>query len=204
MFSVTLLVFSAGLALAEVTPTAPGPGDAFAAGSDCTIKWDADTSGQWTNVSISLMSGSNNNMTRVTTVASGLDGTDSNLTPYNWTCPDVNPYSAIYFYQFTNGDDKESSAWTTRFTITSPRGDSETPEHDTQPNGDSIPWGDGNLAPSNDVSVQAAGSTRSSKDSDQEDEDDSDDMSTATRTHGSNVTDRKSSATDSSSCSPRQ
>lgn len=46
-----------------------------------------------------LMSGSNGNMSAVTTVASGLDGTNSTLSPYNWTCPEVDPYSAIYFYQ---------------------------------------------------------------------------------------------------------
>ncbi len=45
------------------------------------------------------MSGSNDNMTRVTTVASGLDGTDSSRSPYTWTCPEVDPYSAVYFYQ---------------------------------------------------------------------------------------------------------
>jgi hypothetical protein len=45
------------------------------------------------------MSGSNNNMSFVTNVASGLDGTDATLTPFNWTCPEVDPYSAIYFYQ---------------------------------------------------------------------------------------------------------
>lgn len=46
-----------------------------------------------------LMSGSNNNMSIVTNVASELDGTDGSLTPYSWTCPEVDPYSTIYFYQ---------------------------------------------------------------------------------------------------------
>lgn len=45
------------------------------------------------------MSGSNDNKSTVTNVASGLDGTDTTLSPYNWTCPEVDPYSAIYFYQ---------------------------------------------------------------------------------------------------------
>ena len=45
------------------------------------------------------MSGSNNNMSFVANVASGLDGTDASNTPFNWTCPDVDPYSDIYFYQ---------------------------------------------------------------------------------------------------------
>lgn len=77
-------------------------------------------------------------MTRVTTVASGVDGTDSSLSPYTWTCPEVDPYSAIYFYQvrltvswavyvvralaltntqLTNGANSPESAWTTRFAV---------------------------------------------------------------------------------------
>ncbi|RPD67177.1 hypothetical protein L226DRAFT_556872 [Lentinus tigrinus ALCF2SS1-7] len=154
MFSLLLLVASSIAAAAELTPVAPGPGDTFATGSPCTIQWDADTSGKWTNMSIYLMSGSNDNMTRVTTVTSGVDGTDGTLSPYQWTCPDVEPYSAIYFYQFTNGDDSEDSKWTTRFTITSPSGESERPQHKTQPDGDAVPWGEGHLATTDGNSTQ--------------------------------------------------
>jgi hypothetical protein len=56
-------------------------------------------------------------MTLVTNVAKGLDGTDPSLSPYIWTCPDVDPYSTIYFYQFTGAADKSNAAWTTRFTV---------------------------------------------------------------------------------------
>lgn len=66
---------------------------------------------------LDLMTGSNSNMTLVTNVVEGLDGTDSSLSPYTWTCPDVDPYSAIYFYQFYAVDDKSNPAWTTRFTV---------------------------------------------------------------------------------------
>lgn len=45
------------------------------------------------------MSGPNEAMEHVQTVASNLDGTDGNMSPLNWTCPEVDPYSAIYFYQ---------------------------------------------------------------------------------------------------------
>jgi hypothetical protein len=45
------------------------------------------------------MSGSNDNMTFVARVAQGLDGTDPKIVPFNWTCPDVQPYAPIYFYQ---------------------------------------------------------------------------------------------------------
>lgn len=47
------------------------------------------------------MSGSNKNMSLVTNVVVGLDGTDDSLSPYSWTCPEVDPYSNIYFYQVT-------------------------------------------------------------------------------------------------------
>lgn len=35
-----------------VTPTAPGPGDVFRQGSQCTTEWTPDTSGKWTNFTI--------------------------------------------------------------------------------------------------------------------------------------------------------
>ena len=38
--------------LADLTPTFPGPGQSFNAGDNCTIKWEADESGSWTNVTI--------------------------------------------------------------------------------------------------------------------------------------------------------
>jgi len=66
------------------------------------------------------MSGSNSNMSHVANVAKDLDGTDPSLSPYTWTCPDVDPYSTIYFYQFTPSvaaADEPESAWTTRFTV---------------------------------------------------------------------------------------
>ncbi|KAI0763267.1 hypothetical protein BC629DRAFT_1294137 [Irpex lacteus] len=130
---------------AEFTPTAPGPGQTFTAGSNCTIIWDVDESGSWRNVTIDLMSGSNTNMSLVTNVITGLDGTNSSLTPFNWTCPEVDPYSAIYFYQFTNDGQPSDAKWTTRFTIASQNNETVLPPNATQPNGDSIPWGMGHL-----------------------------------------------------------
>ncbi|KAM5540502.1 hypothetical protein V8D89_005960 [Ganoderma adspersum] len=177
MSSLVFLLLSA-LALASFTPTAPGPGDSFTAGSSCTIKWDADTpGGKWTNVSISLMTGSNNNMTPLSTVVSGLDGTDGSLSPYSWTCPEVDPYSSIYFYQFTNGDDMQGSQWTTRFTISSAFGNSEKPEYAIQPNGDPVPWGEGRLVSEVNrfsVSQQALSDATSQQDQDDDDPDDGD------------------------------
>ncbi|KAI0699441.1 hypothetical protein BC835DRAFT_1526282 [Cytidiella melzeri] len=141
---------------AGLTPTAPGPGQTFEAGSNCTIRWDVDQSGRWNNVTIDLMSGSNMNMSLVTHVVSGLDGTDSSLTPFNWTCPEVDPYSAIYFYQFTNDGQSGDPMWTTRFTIASPNNETIPPAYDTQPSGDAIPWGIGQLLANNSASSSTA------------------------------------------------
>ncbi|KAG9049506.1 hypothetical protein FS837_009986 [Tulasnella sp. UAMH 9824] len=99
-------------------------------------------------------------MTKVTTVAIGLDGSDATLTPFNWTCPSVTPCSAIYFYQIYDSSTQDSPSWTGRFTfladslaqIASPHGASIPPPNATQPNGEVIPWGFGTLA-SNTTSI---------------------------------------------------
>ncbi|EEB94400.1 hypothetical protein MPER_06791, partial [Moniliophthora perniciosa FA553] len=145
------------------TPTAPGPGDSFKAGDLCEIRWMPGD--DWKNVTIILMSGSNNAMIPVTTVTTGLDGSDASLSHYHWTCPEVTPYSNIYFYQFTDGGNTQSSQWTTRFTVkhtalslvvlsSNPLTlrshlllvKQWPPEHASQPNGDAFPWGSGHLA----------------------------------------------------------
>ncbi|GJE87548.1 GPI anchored serine-threonine rich family protein [Phanerochaete sordida] len=143
------------VALADLTPTAPGPGQSFNAGSNCTINWDVDSTGTWNNVTINLMSGSNTNMSLVTNVVSGLDGTDATLVPMNWTCPDVDPYAPIYFYQFSDG--LGNTTWTTRFTIASSSGEHFPPENAAQPNGDPIPWGTGTLAANGTDSISTPG-----------------------------------------------
>lgn len=146
------------LCIAQVIPTAPGPGETFREGSDCTVKWKPDTTGTWDSFDIGehwnprpcsnssicvpnslnappldLMSGSNDNMTYVIHVVSQLGGTSSS---YSWTCPKVQPYSAIYFYQVCelctasfplsntsvqfnqkHASTNASHAWTTRFTV---------------------------------------------------------------------------------------
>lgn len=105
-------------ARATMIPVSPGPGDVFRSGSPCPISWDTDRSGStqpWRNATICmqsqhhpifilkfgyhtvLMSGSNLNMSRVTVVVERLDGT--NISSYNWLCPNVTPNADIYFYQ---------------------------------------------------------------------------------------------------------
>ena len=49
---ILLLLALTVIARSDFTPTAPGPGDSFAAGSACQIQWTSDDSGQWKNVSI--------------------------------------------------------------------------------------------------------------------------------------------------------
>ncbi|KAK0242899.1 hypothetical protein EDD85DRAFT_308974 [Armillaria nabsnona] len=149
MLSFTLsIAFIVAIVRADVVPTAPGPSDVFNASSPCLIKWNVDTDGDWKNMTIKLMAGSNNDMQLVQTVAVGLDGTDPAVTPFSWTCPSVAPYSHIYFYEFTNGNDTGGSKWTTRFTIASPSGETTPPEYSSQPNGDNIPWGSGSTSDS--------------------------------------------------------
>ncbi|KAG1752737.1 uncharacterized protein EDB91DRAFT_533092 [Suillus paluster] len=136
-------------AYATLEPESPGPGDVFRSGSSCVIEWNTNLTQPWDDVAIDLMSGSNLNMSKVTTVVGHLDGTDPTLTPFNWICPDVMPNSAIYFYQFTNKKDLTGSKWTSRFTIASESGATTLPENSKQPGGDPIPWGNGRLASSN-------------------------------------------------------
>ncbi|KIK68092.1 hypothetical protein GYMLUDRAFT_155635 [Collybiopsis luxurians FD-317 M1] len=158
LLAVLFYVFTVALGDSGITPTAPGPGDKFKAGSLCTIQWQP---GNWSEFSITLMSGSNLQMQPVKLVASDLNGSDASVSSYNWTCPEVDPYSAIYFYQFTEGNDTANSKWTTRFTITSPSGDSTPPPNATQSNGDAIPWGFGSLRNSTFTSTATAATTPS-------------------------------------------
>ncbi|GAA6064111.1 hypothetical protein JCM10212_002488 [Sporobolomyces blumeae] len=144
----------ASLVNADVVPTAPGPGDSFNEGSPCTIQWNLDTTGTWTDFTIQLMTGSNFQMTSLATVASGLDGTTGDG-KYSWTCPEVDPNSAIYFYrkslpsclprpQFTQAGGNTS--WTTRFTIASSTGATTEPTESAVINGQTIKYGTGRLA----------------------------------------------------------
>ncbi|CDH49010.1 hypothetical protein RO3G_01770 [Lichtheimia corymbifera JMRC:FSU:9682] len=133
---------------AVIAPSYPSPGTVWTAGKEYTITWKDD--GQkpdlqtaWTNFKIDFMTGDNLNQTVLTNVASGLDATK--ISSYKWTAPQVDPYSAVYFFMFTN--DKGDSAWTTRFGIVAKDGDSLVPESEkTQPDGSDIPWGNGQLA----------------------------------------------------------
>ncbi|EIN06229.1 hypothetical protein PUNSTDRAFT_54488 [Punctularia strigosozonata HHB-11173 SS5] len=129
-------------ARADPNPSEPGPGDVFNQGASCPIAWDADASGTWKEMYIELMTGDNFNMVHLTTVAK-VDGTDASNASLTWTCPEVTPNSAIYFYQFRSPA-SSTTYWTTRFAIASASGQTTTPTNATQPGtGDAIPWGTG-------------------------------------------------------------
>lgn len=144
--TLTLLLALASplLVRADVTPAEPAPGASFNAGSSCTITWIGDKASTtiWKNMAIELMTGDNYDMVHLTTVATNQDGTVDGS--FSYTCPEVTPNSAIYFYQFTSPLTNVAT-WTGRFTIASSTGNSTPPPNATQPTGDAIPWGTGAL-----------------------------------------------------------
>lgn len=157
MFStsiVTTVLAFALLAHADVTPNVPGPGVVYKSGGTCHIEWagDAESTTAWKGMTIKFMTGDNFNMVPLQTIATNLDGTVSGT--FNHPCPDVNPYSAIYFYEFT-APGAPNKQWTTRFAISSPTGATVPPANDVQPDGQKIAWGVGAI-------VGASGGTSSS------------------------------------------
>ncbi|KAI0641990.1 hypothetical protein C8Q79DRAFT_986700 [Trametes meyenii] len=140
-----LVALAAGAVVvrADPTPTAPGPGDVFKQGGQCTFTWDVDTTGTWKEMNVELMTGDNWNMVHLTTIAT-LDGTDASQTTHSYDCPQVTPNSAIYFYQFTSPS-AANRTWTTRFAIGDASGNTTPAPNATQPDGQSIPWGIGKL-----------------------------------------------------------
>ncbi|KAF8159261.1 hypothetical protein B0H34DRAFT_633509, partial [Crassisporium funariophilum] len=157
-FTALLALAAPFLVLADVTPSEPGPGDSFNAGTTCHVTWegDKDSTTVWKNMAIELMTGSNLGMVHITTVATNQDGTVNGR--FEYPCPEMVPYSAIYFYQFSSPQTAVKT-WTTRFTIASPTGATVPPSNPTQPgDNDPIPWGTGALAdPSTAVAAPAGG-----------------------------------------------
>jgi len=139
--AITALVASF-LVRADPNPNTPGPNAVYNAGAPCPIAWDVDPTGLWTSMNIQLMTGDNLHMIALTSVAT-VDATTS--TSFSWTCPQVTPNSAIYFYQFKSPA-SNNTLWTTRFAIASATGATTPPANATQPDGRAIPWGVGVLA----------------------------------------------------------
>ncbi|CCF51182.1 hypothetical protein NDA11_007210 [Ustilago hordei] len=124
-------------------------------GTPLTIQWDTTANQTWKSMEIKFMTGSNQNMTELYTVATGIDGTNSGAGQLGWTAPNVSPNANIYFFQFThNGQDP---TWTTRFPIADASGAVTAAPFARQPEGPAIPWGNGRI-----VSGAAAVSSSSS------------------------------------------
>lgn len=135
---------------ADPDPTSPGPGDVFIEGQACSINWNPDTTGVWKTMIIQLKTGDNFDMVNLTTVGT-VDGTDPTKASFSYPCPQVTPHSSIYFYQFSSPA-STNSVWTGRFTITDTSTDIVPPAQSTQPDGEAIPWGTGQLLNSNSAS----------------------------------------------------
>ncbi|KAL6300853.1 hypothetical protein BKA93DRAFT_902666 [Sparassis latifolia] len=154
-FFTALLAFIA-VVHADPTPSDPSPGDVFNEGASCHIDWDVDTTGIWTVMNIELMSGNNEEMQYMTTVAT-VNGADPKKTGFDYTCPSVTPNAPIYFYQFTTPY-SNTSHWTGRFAIADSSGKRVPAANSTQPDGSAIPWGIGALTgPSSAVPEPSAG-----------------------------------------------
>ena len=67
-FAALLALATPFFALADVTPSEPGPGDSFNAGATCHTTWfgDTDSTTIWSDMAIELMSGSNLGMVHIT------------------------------------------------------------------------------------------------------------------------------------------
>ncbi|KIY53397.1 hypothetical protein FISHEDRAFT_33477 [Fistulina hepatica ATCC 64428] len=151
MLLALLATFATGTALlarADVSPSDPSPGAMYYEGKTCHVSWEGDTStdSKWGSMVIELMTGSNNAMVHLTTVASNQDGTKSGS--YSYPCPSVHPNAEIYFYQFSAAAATDH-AWTGRFIIATADGLYEAPSHNTS----DILWGIGALNDPSDASA---------------------------------------------------
>jgi len=186
-------------AKADPNPTEPSGLSVFNEGETCLIRWDPDTTGEWTTMNIQLMTGSNLNMVHITTVAT-VDGTDAENNSYEYPCPAVEPNSKIYFYQFSTPT-SETVYWTTRFTIASADGDVTDPtDVETNAAGEEIEWGTGALEqPGDAVPAPEIGGGTSSSSSRSVSDDDESSSSSRTRSSTSASGSRTSSSSSSSS-----
>ncbi|KAG9018348.1 hypothetical protein FRB93_000051 [Tulasnella sp. JGI-2019a] len=139
----TLLLASALLLSAvqgQPTPLTPPNGQV----GECDILWTPDTTGKWTQTNIELMTGSNQAMMHITTVAT-VDTTANAASNFTYPCPNVIPTANIYWYQFSHAAEPANLIWTTRFAITGANGQITAPANPLQPDGQAPPWGIGNL-----------------------------------------------------------
>nr|GAT53516.1 predicted protein [Mycena chlorophos] len=162
----TILASNALLSHADVTPNEPAPGDSFNEGASCTLGWAGDTNSttNWLNMAIELMTGPNEAMVHLTTVATGQDGTKAGT--FSYTCPGVTLNAPVYFYQFTAPGTPDYQ-WTGRFTIAATNGSSVAAPQTEQSDGTTVHFGTATSAPVNTAAAgggpaPAANSTHSS------------------------------------------
>lgn len=147
MFASALLALAAlaSVVVADPVPLEPSSTSVFQEGGNCTILWTPDSTGKWTTMYIELMTGDNLSQVHLKTVGT-VDGTDSNVHSYSYTCPGVTPHSAIYFYKFTSPGAPNDALFTTRFTITDSTGATTSPTGtETATDGTAVAWGTGAL-----------------------------------------------------------
>jgi len=170
-FALTALFVSVLSVLADDAPAptpvpiVPGPNVTYQVGGDCITQWTGNESATaWQDMTIQFMTGDNLHMIPLTTVATKQDGTVNGT--FTHKCPEVNPYSAIYFYQYTAPNAPNATPlWTTRFAIADANGQTTPPPNLTQPdpNNTPIPWGAGSLVnPSSEEPPSSSGSPSAS------------------------------------------
>lgn len=138
-FAYLLLTLLPALVRGEALPATPPQTDE---GGPCQIQWTADPTKTWTSMTIELMTGPNQQMIHMRTIAV-VDGTNPNNATFTWDCPFVTPNSAIYFYQLSSSVTPNNLTWSTRFAIAGTAGTTTPPANQTQPDGSAPPWGIG-------------------------------------------------------------
>ncbi|EIW70275.1 hypothetical protein TREMEDRAFT_71572 [Tremella mesenterica DSM 1558] len=147
MFTITTilsLLFLPLLTIADPTPTSPDSTTVVMEGQNITALWTSDMTGEWTNMTITLMTGWNIGMIPLLDLGKNIDATTT--TSFSALAPQVSPHSGIYFLQFTNAANVTAATfWTTRFTIVGADGQSTPPTNSTDFNGGTVEWGTGVL-----------------------------------------------------------
>lgn len=110
---------------AGVNPTGPGGDAVLKPGQLVSIQW-GDVSGDWTNMTIALVTGTQSEPNIATVVTEGVDATSQ--TSFTYNMPDVYPYSKVWAFQFSNnGVDSWPRAFTPRFLVQGPNGEQIDP-----------------------------------------------------------------------------
>ena len=68
-YAVAAVLAGSALVRAEPVPSAPGPGDVFRQGEQCSITWTPDAAGVWKEMNIQLMTGDNFNMVHISSTS---------------------------------------------------------------------------------------------------------------------------------------